>query len=240
MKKYKALIVDDEKLARKDLSAMLGGFEEIEVIGEASSVEEAEAILKKDEIDVVFLDIQMPGKSGFDLLQSIDKETKVIFVTAYDEYAVKAFEINANDYLLKPVMQNRLELTIKRLEENSVPNPYSNKKFSVEDVVFLMINTSFQFVKISTIKKITSAGNYTELKCTNDMKGLVLKGLKEWEERLPANQFVRVHKNTIINMNFVERVEEWFNSAFHIYIQGEKEPVVMSRRYAARLKERMK
>ncbi|MBU0472596.1 MAG: LytTR family DNA-binding domain-containing protein [Bacteroidetes bacterium] len=240
MKKYSAFIVDDEKLAREDLKAMLEEFNEIEIIGEASSVEEAEMLLKKIDTDLLFLDIQMPVKSGFELLRSIDKKIKVIFVTAFDEYAIKAFEINAQDYLLKPVTHKRLELAIERLNEDAIKLYKLDKKFNTDDNIFIMINNSFHFVKISTIIKISSAGNYSELVCSKNIKGLVLKTMKEWEERLPDNQFVRIHRNTIINIEYVDRVDDWFNSSFQIFLKDEPKPLIMSRRFALKLKEKMK
>ncbi|MFH1196337.1 MAG: LytTR family DNA-binding domain-containing protein [bacterium] len=240
MKKHSALIVDDEKLARQDLKAMLEEFSAIEIIGEASSVDEAEVLLKKLDPDLLFLDIQMPGKSGFELLRFIDKGIKVIFVTAFDEYAIKAFEVNAQDYLLKPVTKKRLELALERLEDRHEIEDAFEKRFSPDENIFVMINNSFQFVKISSIIKISSAGNYSELLCSNNIKGLVLKTMKEWEERLPQAQFARIHRNTIINLEFVDRVEEWFNSSFQVFMKNEPKPLIMSRRYAAKLKEKMR
>lgn len=240
MKKYKTLIVDDEKLAREDLIEMLKTFSAIDIIGEASSVDEAVQFIKKSDIDLVFLDIQMPEQSGFELIPQLSEDTEVIFVTAFDEYAIKAFEVNAQDYLLKPVSTKRIETAIENLEQRNHRIEYPHEKLSDKDSVFVMINNAFQFIQIDTIIKISSAGNYTELITSNDHKGLVLKTMKEWEERLPENLFVRIHRNTIINLKFVQKLKENVNASLQVYLNGIKEPVEMSRRYAAKLKERMK
>jgi two-component system, LytTR family, response regulator len=236
---FNCVIIDDEKLAREDLKALLSGIEEIKIIGEAGNANEAKKLVDNLHPDIIFLDIQMPGKSGFELLSELKTDAQVIFVTAYDEYAIKAFEVNAQDYLLKPVNRERLQLAIEHLKEDVDHNIADFKKFDYEDNVFLMINNSYQFIKINTIQKITSAGNYSEIFTTNKVKGLVLKSMKEWELRLPENHFVRVHRNSIINLEFVDHIEEWFNYAYQVYIKSNDKPIIMSRRYAALLKDRM-
>ncbi len=236
----KAIIVDDEPLAREDLKALLKDYDEIEVIYEASTVNEAEEYLKNNKCNLVFLDIQMPGKTGLELVKSIPVQTKIIFVTAYDEHAIKAFELDAIDYLLKPVNKKRFEITLQKITDRTKFIPKSFEKLSHEDTLFLMLNNSYKFIKISDIYKLNSAGNYSEIFCKNGIKGLILKNLKEWEERLPDNKFIRIHKNTIVNLEFIERIEEWFNSSFKVYLKGESEPHIMSRRYASKLKETMR
>ncbi|MFH0733168.1 MAG: LytTR family DNA-binding domain-containing protein [bacterium] len=240
MNPLKAIIVDDEPLAREDLKALLKDYNEIEVVFEASTVKETEEYLKKNKCNLIFLDIQMPGKSGLELIQSIPSETKIIFVTAYDEHAIKAFELDAVDYLLKPVDKKRFEITLQKITERTKSETKNSVKLKYEDTLFLMLNSSYKFIKISDIYKINSAGNYSEIFCKSGAKGLVLKNLKEWEERLSENKFIRIHKNAIINLDYVERIEEWFNSAFRVYLQGDSEPHIMSRRYATKLKENMR
>lgn len=236
---YKAIIIDDEKLAREDLKALLKDFSEIEITGEAEDVGGAKILVDKLSPDLIFLDIQMPGKSGFDLLSEFKTEAEIIFVTAYDEYAIKAFEVNAQDYLLKPVNKERLALAIEHLIADDGPPLEYLKKIDYDDNIFLMINNSYQFVKVGSIIKITAAGNYSEIQTNTKAKGLVLKSMKEWECRLPANNFIRVHRNTIINLEFLDHIEDWFNYSYQVYLRGFEKPIVMSRRYAAKLKDRM-
>jgi two-component system LytT family response regulator len=237
-KTFKALIVDDEKLARQDLLSLLKDFSEIQVVGEAGNSEEAKQMIAELEPEVIFLDIQMPGKDGFELLQELNTKAKIIFVTAYDEYAIKAFEVNAQDYLLKPVNDKRLAAAIEHLKYSKQENE-TNKNFDYNDSFFLMINNAYQFLKISSIISISSAGNYSEVITSTKLKGLVLKSMLEWENKLPSNYFVRVHRNAIINLEYIDHVEEWFNYSYQVYMKGLEKPVLMSRRYAAKLKEIM-
>ncbi len=241
MKKLlRTIIVDDEKLARQDLRAMLSDFPEIEVLGEAGNAEEANLLIDKINPDLIFLDIQMPGKSGFELLDHIKTNAKIIFVTAYDEYAIRAFEVNAQDYLLKPVNKERLALAIEHLRlKTTADEEELIKKLDYNDNIFLMVNNVYQFIKVNSIIKINSAGNYSEIYTSSKLKGLILKSMREWELRLPTNHFVRIHRNAIINLEYVDHIEDWFNYSYHVYIRGVEKPVVMSRRYAVKLKEQM-
>jgi two-component system LytT family response regulator len=236
--KFKSLIIDDENLAREDLKALLEDIDEVEVIGEAETVDEARKLIKSMDHDLIFLDIQMPGKSGFDLLKEIETKAHIIFVTAFDEYAIRAFDVNAQDYLLKPVDKKRLQSAIERLTTNKeiIDRP---KKIEYTDHIFILANNTHQFIKMSNIIKITSAGNYSEIETKYKFKGLVYKSLKEWENKLPDKNFARIHRNAIINLEYVERVEEWFNSSFRVYMKNVDKPLIMSRRYATSLKNRM-
>ena len=235
----KSVIVDDEKLAREDLKSVLKEFSNVEVVGEADSAESAAALLKTIEPDILFLDIQMPGKTGFDLLAEVQTSAKIIFVTAYDEYAIKAFEVSAQDYLLKPVSKSRIELALEHLEISEESKSAHLNQLDYNDTIFVMINNSYQFLKINKIIKIIAAGNYSEVYTNGKQKGLVLKSLREWENRLPGNQFVRVHRNSVINLEYVEKIEDWFNYSYKIHLKGIEGTVIMSRRYALKLKDKL-
>ena len=238
-KHFNALIVDDERLARKDLISLLSSYDQVSVIGEADSVPSAIKAIQKLSPDVVFLDIQMPGESGFDLLEKTDVDAHIIFVTAYDEYAIRAFEVNALDYLLKPVNPDRLAKALEKLESQDRETRTRTQRLDYEDRLFLMLGQHFRFLKVNTILNISAAGDYSEVLISDGTKGLTLKSMKEWETRLPMQHFIRIHRSSIINMEFIERIEEWFNYSFRIYLKGLEEPYVISRRYAARLKERL-
>jgi two-component system LytT family response regulator len=240
MKKQKSvLIIDDERLARKDLLALLESFENIKVVGEADDVPSAIKAIEKLKPDVIFLDIQMPGESGFDLLEKVQIKAKVIFVTAFDEYAIRAFEVNALDYLLKPVNPERLKKALERLDAEENYQTVGVRKLGYEDRLFLMVGSHFKFLKVNSLVCISAAGDYSEILTGDGNKGLTIKSMKEWEARLPEQYFVRIHRSTIINMDYIDRVEEWFNYSFRVYLKGIKDPVVMSRRYAANLKNRL-
>lgn len=238
-KNYNAIIVDDERLARLDLISILKEFENIKIIGEAEDVATAESLCRKLNPDIVFLDIQMPGESGFALLEKISPDIKIIFVTAYDEYAVRAFDVNAMDYLMKPVNPERLRHTISKLEQKTDKLVNKYKTLCYEDSLFILLNSQMKFVKISDILVIESSGDYTKISLKNNIKGLTSKPMREWEERLPEKHFIRIHRTAIVNLNFIDKVEEWFNNSFKVFVSGKTEPLLISRRYASKLKEKM-
>jgi two-component system, LytTR family, response regulator len=239
MSRFKTIIIDDERLARNDLKSMLQEFKNIEVIAEADSVNSALKLIDAKDPDLIFLDIQMPGESGFELLDKIDLKAKVIFVTAFDEYAIKAFEVDAVDYLLKPVNPERLKTAIDRLERESIGKYTSKRKLDYDDMMFLNLNNHLKFFRVKSIVNIQAAGDYSEIFTSDGKKGLVQKPMAEWEERLPEKYFIRIHRSTIINMEYTDRVEEWFNNSYHVFMKDIETPFIISRRYATKLKERL-
>ena len=237
--KIKAIIVDDEKLARQDLKTVLSDFDSVEIVGEAKNLNEAEVLIGKLNPELIFLDVQMPGHSGFELLDKINKSVQVIFVTAYDEYAIKAFEVNAVDYLLKPVNPERLKISLDRLMDKAIANITTTKNLDYDDSIFVLMNNHYTFVKVSSIISISSSGDYTNLITSSNQKGLVYKTMKEWESRLPERRFVRIHRTAIINVDYIEKIEEWFNYSYKVYMRGMNSPLVMSKRYAYNLKHKL-
>ncbi|HZS05577.1 MAG TPA: LytTR family DNA-binding domain-containing protein [Blastocatellia bacterium] len=235
---WKAVIVDDERLARNKLRSLLAQHPEIQIVGEADGVKVALRVIEETKPDVVFLDIQMPGQSGFDLVNQLRQPIRIIFATAFDEYAIRAFEVNALDYLLKPVNPERLARAVERLSLAAPEPDKSTRPLEYDDYLFLTFGDSSRFLRVGAIRSISAAGVYTEVVTADSQKTLVLKSLNEWEARLPGKYFLRIHRSTIINLEFVERVEKWFNYSQHVYLRGVGEPFVMSRRYAARLREK--
>ncbi len=233
-----SIIVDDERLARRELRSLLDEFEGISIIGEAENLTEAINLIQSNKPDVVFLDIHLSGENGFDLLEEVEKNFKLIFVTAFDEFAIRAFEINALDYLLKPVNPERLAKTLERLLETEDKPEVIVRKLEYEDRLFIEIGERSGFLKISSIKCICADGDYTHVFTADGKRHLVTKPLKEWEDRLPEKYFVRIHRSTIINLEFIEKVETWFSRSYQIYLREMKEPLTVSRRYAAQLKLR--
>ena len=238
-KKTRAILVDDERLARKDLRSLLAEYPGVEVVGEADSVAAAAELIAETSPDIIFLDIQMPGESGFDLLERADIKSRVIFVTAFDEYAIRAFEVDAVDYLLKPVNPDRLCAAMERLEKEVVSAEPSKQRLEIEDSLFLSVNSRLKFIKLRAIVYIQAAGDYSEIYLADGKKGLVQKKMGEWEERLPASHFCRIHRSTIINMDCIDRVEEWFSNSHRVYLKGVEAPLVMSRNYASLLKDKL-
>jgi two-component system, LytTR family, response regulator len=234
--RFTAILVDDERLARKELRSMLAEHEIIDVVGEAETVAQAAELVRAKKPDVVFLDIQLPGETGFDLLEKISPACRIIFVTAFDAYAIRAFEVNALDYLLKPINPARLAHAIERLMIHDSASVAPVRALEYEDRLFIEVDEHSRFLKVSDIIVISAMGDYSQIFSCDGQKSLVLKPLKDWEERLPAKHFTRIHRSTIININYVERVESWFNRSYRIHIRQIPEPLVMSRRYAARFK----
>lgn len=236
--KHKTIIVDDERLARAEMRRLLADFGNINVVGEAENLSEAVELIENEKPEIVFLDIQLSNENGFDLLNKVVQNFELIFVTAFDSYAIRAFEVNAIDYLLKPVNPERLAKAIERLSQEK-PEPKTKlRPFEFDDRVFLEINEKSFFLKVCDISHIVSSGDYSEIFTTDGKKILVEKTLREWEERLPEKYFLRIHRQTIINLEQIENIETWFNRAFKIRLKNFAEPLTVSRRYAVILKNR--
>lgn len=238
MNQLRAILVDDERLARRELGRLLIKHPAIAVVGEAASVEEAAALVQKVDPDVVFLDIQMPRRSGFELLDEADVRGQVVFVTAHDVHAIRAFEVNALDYLLKPVHPARLAVTVTRLTASTDPLPPSNVRLESDDHLFLAEGKAARFVRVRNIVCLRGAGDYANIVLEGGKELLSSRPLKEWEERLPSKSFVRVHRAAIVNLDHVDRVERTGDESYCVLLRGGTEPVPMSRRYAARLRTR--
>lgn len=241
--KHKVVIIDDERLARKELTSLLAAHKNIEVVAEAANADEGIKQIDKHNPDLVFLDIQMPEKSGFDMLEEMDEVPNVVFVTAYDEYAIKAFEVNALDYLLKPVEPERLADTLAKIgvgEElkNTMQQINSGKEvLGSESQIFLKDGEKCWFVTLKDISLFESEGNYVRVYFDNH-KPLILKSLNNLEERLDKKTFFRANRKYIINLRWVEHIENWFNGGLQVELKnGQK--IEVSRRQASRFKDLM-
>lgn len=240
----KAVIIDDERLARNELKKLLADFPEIEVVGEASNANEG--IEKIDSLapELVFLDIQMPGKTGFDMLAEMDRTPNVIFTTAYDEYALKAFEVNALDYLLKPIEPKRLADAIQKLqghddkdEHAGMPMQFNRSVLQENDQVFVKDGERCWFVKLMDIRLFESVGNYAKV-YFGPNKPLILKSLNSLEERLDEKIFFRANRKHIVNLRLIEKVEPYFNGGLLLELKG-GEKIEVSRRQTVKFKEMM-
>lgn len=230
-----AIIVDDERLARRELASLLKAHTEVAIVGEAASVDEAAALVRTVDPDIVFLDIQMPRRSGFELLEAADVRGRVVFVTAHDVHAIRAFEVNALDYLLKPVHPARLAVAIRRVLAATGESRPAATRLELDDHLFLTEGRAARFVRVRAIICIRGAGDYSEIALPDGKRLLSPRPLKEWEARLPAS-FARVHRTAIVNLDHVERVERTSDDAFAVYVRGMPAPVPLSRRHAARLR----
>lgn len=238
----KTIIVDDERLARKELRSLLEKYSDINIIDECGNALEAKNSIERNDPDLVFLDVQMPGKTGFDLLNELDSTPRVVFVTAYDEYAMKAFEVHAFDYLLKPVNPERLEECIKRLvkQENELKEKVilaQSARLSEEDKVFLKDGEKCWFVRLGDVRMFESEGNYVRV-FFGENKPLILKSLNNLEDRLDEKVFFRANRKYIINLNYVTAVETWFNGGLMATLKNQ-DKIEISRRQAVRFKDLM-
>src|SRR5436190_988570 len=238
----RAIIIDDERLARAELKKLLQEFPEIEVIDEAANADEGIAKIDSQHPDLIFLDIQMPGKTGFDMLTQLERTPQVIFTTAYDEFALKAFEVNALDYLLKPVEPKRLADAVQKLQvENKEPRvatEFTNNSMLAEhDQVFVNDGERCWFVKLNEIRLFESVGNYAKV-FFGPNKPLILKSLNALEERLDPKMFFRANRKHIINLRMIEKIEPYFNGGLLLELKG-GEKIEVSRRQTVKFKEMM-
>lgn len=237
----KAILIDDERLARQELRSLLAPYSEIQIVGEANNAETAIESIKQLKPDVIFLDIQMPGKNGFDLLEEISGVPEVVFVTAYDEYAIRAFEINALDYLLKPVQASRLADTVKKILNKETLDKGEAKEqtqaLNDDDQVFVKDGEKCWFVKLTDIRLFESEGNYVRVYFDKN-RPLILRSLNNLDERLNNRTFFRASRKHIINLKWVESIENWFNGGLMVKLKN-GEQVEISRRQAAKLKDIM-
>jgi two-component system LytT family response regulator len=222
-----ALIVDDERLARLELIRLLGAHPEVEVVGEARNAEEAAALIPKLAPDILFLDIQMPGMTGFDLLEQLDDVPQVIFTTAYDAYAIKAFEVSALDYLLKPIAPPRLAAALAKVRPRQ-------ERTRLEQV-FVRDGERCWIVRLTDIFLLESEGNYTRVYFGAE-RPLIRRSLNALEEQLDPAMFFRAGRKEILNLKWIDRVDIAVGGGLVVTLRGGKE-VEMSRRQSARLRE---
>jgi len=236
----RALIIDDERLARKELTSLLSDIKDIEIVGEANNADDAYQKIQELKPDLLFLDIQMPGKTGFDLLEMLDTVPQVIFTTAYDEYALKAFDVNALDYLLKPIQKERLLESVKKLAKEETETNLSSqepRKLTGKDQVFVKDGERCWFVRLSDVRLFESEGNYIKVYFEGN-RPMIHKSLNALDEKLDDRNFFRASRKHIINLSWIEKIEPWFNGGLMVQLRG-GDSVEVSRRQAARFKDMM-
>ncbi len=239
----KAIIIDDERLARIELKKLLQEFPEVEVVDEAANADEGISKIESHQPDLIFLDIQMPGKTGFDMLSQLERTPQVIFTTAYDEYALKAFEVNALDYLLKPIEPKRLADAIQKLqmtehkEVKAEGENFNTSMLTENDQVFVKDGERCWFVRLSEIRLFESVGNYAKVFFGTN-KPLILKSLNALEERLDEKIFFRANRKHIVNLRMIEKIEPYFNGGLLLELKG-GEKIEVSRRQTVKFKEMM-
>ncbi|HED09042.1 MAG TPA: response regulator transcription factor [Ignavibacteria bacterium] len=270
----KTVIVDDDEKSRILLIKLLRKHSQVKIVGEADSVSSALKVIKDTEPDSIFLDVKLENETGFNLLDKLSSNLKVIFVTANSDFAMQAFDVNALDFVKKPIEKDKLGRAVNRLIDdlalssdeilksfdeknksyedrnensmNDVRKKTSTKKkikpdkLEYDDRLFLTKNGSSKFIKVNSILSITANKDYSYIHSLDENKIIILRTMKEWEQRLPEKYFARIHRSTIVNLEYIEKVEKWFNYAFHVYVKGIDTPYQMSRRYASKLREKFK
>jgi len=231
----RAMIIDDEPPARREIRRLLNEFGWIEVVGEAGNVDQAEELVASLTPELLFLDIQMPGGTGFDLLSRLEDLPQVIFTTAYDEHAVRAFEVDALDYLLKPIDPSRLAEALSRAKAAQAAR--TPQPGAVLEQIFVRDGERCWFVPLREVRLLSSEGNYVRLSWGKE-RPLLGRALAALEQRLDANRFFRVNRRQIINLDFIERVELGVNGRLHAQLRDGPE-VEISRRQARLFKTKM-
>jgi two-component system LytT family response regulator len=226
---------------RKQMSA----FSDYRIVAEAERLGEARKLVAEHSPDLVLLDIELFGESGFDLLDDIPENTKVIFVTAFNEYALRAFEVNALDYLLKPVSPERLEKALKRMdesdEESAVPKPAEAAlPMRSNDKVYLQHGRKRWFEPIDSIIAICAEGDYSVLLLNNVRRVVMRRTLGEWGNYLPTDLFMRIHKATIVNLSYVTGTEQREDGLLSVRLRGIPGAVIASGEKASELERRIK
>mgnify|MGYP005748524549 CR=1 FL=1 len=233
--KKRVYLLDDEILALQELQVMLQPFSELEIVGMSDRVDEAIEQCNELLPDLIFLDITMPGKDGFQFLEALDQVNAVIFVTAYDQFAIKAFEINALDYLLKPINPLRLKEAIQRFLSKAKDQNLEESRLSPEKKIFIKDGEICHFVPVSKIFLLESVGNYVRVHYENQ-KPLLHKSLNYLESRLPEDLFFRANRQYIFNMDFIQKIEPYFNSTLLIKLNSGHE-VDLSQRQSVKFRD---
>ncbi|MDW8220563.1 MAG: LytTR family DNA-binding domain-containing protein [Bacteroidota bacterium] len=255
MKTLNLILIDDERRVRNTLRRALEECGDVRIIAEADTLESAREVLRKyPEADGIFLDIQFPGGTGFDLVQEIPDMQKVVFVTAYDQYALRAFEVNALDYIMKPASPERLQQSLRRLrahahhsstQSSSLSShdaathahaPSGIKTLHINDQLLLKFGTKSRFVPVHAIVFIRSADNYTEVHIADGSVALMRKALEEWSESLPADAFLRLHRSTLVHKRFIEEIL-FDGSRYAVRLRGIPELFSVSRSHASAVRE---
>ncbi|WP_136667511.1 LytTR family DNA-binding domain-containing protein [Flavobacterium sp. H122] len=237
MKKIKAVIVEDSRLARNELKELIKNHSEIEVIGEAENVDEGFELINNVQPDLLFLDINMPEKDGFELLEMLDNVPITVFTTAFDEYAIKSFEYNALDYLMKPVSPARFAKAMEKAKDKlTEKTEQSEKKVQASNQIFIKDGEKCWLVKVADIHLFEVDGNYTKVHF-NDQKAILNKSLNQIERKLPED-FFRANRNQIINIGYVKNIDLWFSGNLLAHLHDDSK-IEISRRQSSLFKEKM-
>jgi two-component system LytT family response regulator len=236
MSTIKVIIVEDSRLARNELKELIKQHPELEVIAEAENLDKAYELITQLHPQLLFLDINMPEKDGFTLLEMLEDVPAVVFTTAFDEYAIKSFEYNALDYLLKPINKQRFANAVEKAKEKiKVEEAATLQYLNENSQIFIKDGEKCWLVKVADIYLFEIVGNYTRV-YFKDCKPLIYKSLNQIEERLPHNLFFRANRQQIVNLQYIKNVDNWFNGKLKATLLSGAE-VEISRRQSALFKD---
>jgi two-component system LytT family response regulator len=231
MNTYKTIIIDDERLAREEVKRALSNYPEFVFLGEASNVDEAIVLIEKESPDLIFLDIHMPEKSGFDLLEELTVVPEVVFTTAYDQYAVKAFEVNALDYLVKPLRDERFSISIEKIKTAFSKRETKRNALPMHHKIFIKDGEKCFFIPLTDIRLIQSMDNYARLFFGGE-KAMIKRSLNLLAEKLDPTVFFRINRSQIINTQYIKEIHPHFNNKLQITLTSGESLEVSSRQSA--------
>ena len=234
MNTYKTIIIDDERLAREEVKRALSNYPEFVVIGEAANVDDALVLIEKESPDLIFLDIHMPEKSGFDLLEELTVIPEVVFTTAYDQYAVKAFEVNAIDYLVKPLREERFSISIEKIKAAFSKREAKRDALPMHHKIFIKDGEKCFFIPLTDIRLIQSMDNYARLFFGNE-KAMIKRSLNLLAEKLDPAIFFRINRGQIVNTQYIKEIHPHFNGKLQITLTS-GESLEVSTRQSAKFK----
>ena len=240
----KAVIVDDEHLAREIIKKYLSYKDDIEVVAECSNGFDAVKEITEKKPDLVFLDIQMPKLNGFEMLELLDEHPAIIFTTAFDNYAIKAFEVNAVDYLLKPFSEERFNEALNKVVERIQKKVYENENVDklIEDQlpellerIVVKDGSKITIIPVETLKWLEAQDDYVRIHSEGG-RFMKKKTMKFFEDHLNNNMFIRIHRSSIININFIKQMELYEKDSYRVILKDETK-LSVSKTGLQRLKE---
>lgn len=244
-KKYRVLVVEDDLMTQELIKEQLKNFEALEVVGSANTLLSAKDAIEETDPEIIFLDIDLNGASSFDLIPYVKATCKVVFITASPNQAVKAFEVNATDYILKPISLERLNKTVAKItdqmndgEEDDIADDHS--KFKLDQMIMVNAEHKMVLIKVKDINYISAYGNYTKVFLDDNKMYVTYGSIKNWMSRLPKDAFFQIHRSTIVNLLNVIKIDKWTNDTGRMYLKNVNDPFEISRNFFSELKKTFK
>jgi two-component system, LytTR family, response regulator len=244
-KKYRVLVVEDDLMTQELIKEQLKNFDALEVVGSANTLLSAKDAIEETDPEIIFLDIDLNGASSFDLIPYVKATCKVVFITASPNQAVKAFEVNATDYILKPISLERLNKTVAKItdqmndgEEDDIADDHS--KFKLDQMIMVNAEHKMVLIKVKDINYISAYGNYTKVFLDDNKMYVTYGSIKNWMSRLPKDAFFQIHRSTIVNLLNVIKIDKWTNDTGRMYLKNVNDPFEISRNFFSELKKTFK